>query len=204
MKIGSRGLGELLFFGPSWRLIGTCKGLIGTYWNIMGPIKIPKPYTNPLFSPRFAKRLHGSLMGLPWAVDDNCYWPQPLWIWKSSDQKNAGVGPADDRLTPSKVTSGIRVARCPIGVDIAGREAGVAPTSWRHGVAPVTCCAADTWKGCGYDPKEAKMFLYIWSWDMLGQSHNNSTTKIARNTLAVAWAWLFVRVWKKMEESRSA
>ena len=113
-------------------------------------------------------------MGLPWAVDDNCYWPQLVDL--------EVIGP---------------VARCPIGVDIAGREAGAAPTSWRHGVAPVTCCAlirGRAWKGCGYDPKEAKMFLYIWSWDMLGQSHNNSTTKIARNTLAVAWAWLFVRV----------
>ena len=49
--------------------------------------------------------------------------------------------------------SACRVARCPIGVGIAGPESGAVPRSWR----------VDAWKGCGYDPKEAKMVFCIWS-----------------------------------------
>ena len=190
MKIGSRSLGELLYRTSG--VIGTCKGLIGTSWGL------PKS-RNPTQTLCFPS----VCLGLAWIFDGTsmgCWWQlslaSALVDMEVIGPKNAGVGPADDRLTPSREVSHRRWHR-------RARSRGGA-----HVMA--------SWRRASHMLRTADICWYVeglWLWPKgsqdvslqeLGQSHNNSTRKIARNTLAVAWAWLFVRVWKKMEESRSA
>ena len=80
----------------------------------------------------------------------------------------------------------IRVARCPTGVDIAGREAGAAPRSWRqsHGAQLIGGRAVGMTQR--KTQRYPKMFLYIFLVGTKSQEFHKNSKKYAGRGLGLA------------------